>query len=289
MYHRFPSGGALTRQLAYIRRYYNPVSLDDVVRCKSEGGSLPTRALAITVDDGYADFQTAWAEFQTFHLPATLFVVSGFVNRELWLWPDVVAYCIRRSPLQRIVVELPGGVLNRTVNTVEERQSADRELDRLLLAMPDEVRRDIVAELPDSTGVSLPAAVPEEYAPLRWEDLARMANEGLSVGAHTQTHPVLARIASRERLQQEITSSKLTVESHLQRPVHHFCYPNGQEQDINPGTVEAVRQAGFLSASTAQRGLVGPETSLLELRRIGVDPHMPLDLFELELAGFRMS
>lgn len=295
MYHRFSGNrvsaqSALARQFTYIRRHYHPISLAEVVRCWQTGAPLPSRALAITVDDGYADFHRAWSLLKSFHLPATLFVVSGFVNQELWLWPDVVHFCLSRSPLERLVLEMPDGRLfERGLSTETERRAADNDLDGLLLAMPDEARRGIIANLPRHSGVPLPGVIPDAYAPMNWEDLRTMVGEGLEVGAHTETHPVLARIASQEVLQKEVSGSKIAIERSLHVPVQHFCYPNGQQSDFNAASVEAVRDAGFLSATTAQRGLNHPNDNHWELRRIGVDPFMPADVFKLELAGFRMA
>ena len=294
MYHRFVGGGgsletALTRQFAYIRRNYHPVSLGEVVHSWQTGEPLPPRALAITVDDGYADFQRAWSVLKAFQLPATLFVVSGFVNRDIWLWPDVVQFCITNSPLNRICLDMPdSGRFERSLATEADRQTADADLDTVLLAMPDLPRRDLIAGLPQAAGISLPTKIPDEYLPLSWDDLSKMASQGLEVGAHTETHPVLARISSPAVLEKEVAGSKREIEDRLRLPVQHFCYPNGQASDFNAASVEAVRAAGFLSATTAQRGLVSPGDNHWELRRIGVNALMPNDTFELELAGFRM-
>jgi peptidoglycan/xylan/chitin deacetylase (PgdA/CDA1 family) len=195
-----------SRQFTYIRRHYHPLGLGEVVRTWRTGEPLPNRALAITVDDGYADFQGAWSLLKAFQIPATLFVVSGFLNRELWLWPDVVHYCLGRSPSMRLSLELPDGtVFERSLASLTERDLADRDLDTLMVAMPDEARRSFVARLPALTGVTLPDDPPGEYAPLQWEELGKMASEGLEVGAHSQTHPnscqnlFARRIAARGR------------------------------------------------------------------------------------------
>jgi peptidoglycan/xylan/chitin deacetylase (PgdA/CDA1 family) len=295
MYHRFSGppasvSSALSRQFAYIRRHYHPVSLGEVVRCWATGEQFPLRALAITVDDGYADFQAAWSLLKQFQLPATLFVVSGFTSRELWLWPDVVHFCMSHSTRKRIHLDMPDGTFfERSLSAAPDREAADRDLDALLLAMPDESRRDVIAKLPEAAGLFLPDAIPAEYAPLDWDALRKMTSEGLEVGAHTQTHPVLARISSVPRLRQEVAGSKLAIENQLNVPVRHFCYPNGQPADFNSASIDAVRNAGFLSAATAQRGLVGSADSHWEIHRIGVDPLMSTAAFELELAGFRMA
>ena len=89
-------------------------------------------------------------------------------------------------------------------------------------------------------------------------------------------------------MRREVEGSKHAIEQRLSIPVQHFCYPNGREPDYDATSIAAVRQAGFLSATTARRGLNGREVSQWELRRIGVDPFLSQDAFELELAGFRL-
>ena len=59
MYHRFSDRAALARQCAHIRRHYQPVSMAAVSEWLHDGRSLPPYALAVTVDDGYADFREA--------------------------------------------------------------------------------------------------------------------------------------------------------------------------------------------------------------------------------------
>src|SRR5262245_874836 len=86
MYHQFSAAGAASpgctpvdvfrSQLKHIVDFYHPISLPDLVRAHAAGQRLPPRAVAITVDDGHADFlHWAFPVLQEFGVPATLFVV----------------------------------------------------------------------------------------------------------------------------------------------------------------------------------------------------------------------
>src|SRR5437870_1845298 len=95
MYHDFPSDPevvtALERQCAHINQHYQVVSMTDVGRYLREGASLPENALAVTIDDGGRDFlQTAQPIFKAHRIPVTVYVVSGFLDKQLWLWWDQV-------------------------------------------------------------------------------------------------------------------------------------------------------------------------------------------------------
>src|SRR5580692_8559730 len=57
VYHRFGEDHTkLAAQCEHIRRYYQPVSLGQVVESLQGGPMLPDDAVAVTIDDGYRDF-----------------------------------------------------------------------------------------------------------------------------------------------------------------------------------------------------------------------------------------
>ena len=241
------------------------------------GGRLPDRALALTVDDGYEDFAQAWPLFRRFDLPVTLFVVSGFVGSNHLALGRTWSISVARLPRFPVLNwSLPDGtVFTSSLASPEDRNTADHRIDQILIALPDARRRAVLTALPSAAGVALPAEIPVAYAPLSWQHLQDMAREGLEVGAHTIDHPILSRIESPAALRQEIQGSKERIEGAMAGPVLHFCYPNGQPDDYNASTRDAVRQAGFATAVNATRGLNRPGCDAVDLRRVGVDPSTP--------------
>lgn len=74
-----------------------------------------------------------------------------------------------------------------------------------------------------------------------------MHHNGIEIGSHTMSHPILSRIGS-GRLQEEIGTSRAILEEKLRAPIRTFCYPNGQPGDINDEVVSTVRDAGYVGA-----------------------------------------
>jgi peptidoglycan/xylan/chitin deacetylase (PgdA/CDA1 family) len=278
MYHRFQDREALVRQCAHIRAHYAPVSMARVAEWLDQSAPLPPNAIAITVDDGYRDFyQVAYPVFREYGLPVTVYLVSEFLDRKLWLWVDQVRYAFQ-----------PGRASRPDLATPQERKRVAYQTVESAKRIPNAERLQLLAELPGRLRVELPEQVPAEYEPLRWEEVREMVSAGIEFGAHTRTHPVLSRVSEQSELADEIAGSKRRIEEQLGQPVDHFCYPNGSNADFNADAVEAVRNAGFRTAVTTERGLNYAAVDRFRLVRIGVEPGLEQDYFERCAAGFRV-
>ena len=66
------------RQIEFLRRYYEVISLDDAVR-RVRSGANQKLAVAITFDDGYRDNFWAIEYLRYFRIPASFFVSIGHV------------------------------------------------------------------------------------------------------------------------------------------------------------------------------------------------------------------
>ena len=288
MYHGFRGGPEavrthVTRQCEHLRRYYCPVSLSEIAEALRTNTPMPPNSLTITVDDGYSDLKLAFPIFRSFGFRVTVYVVSDFSDGQLWLWPDKVKYAFRNTPLREVSVALgPGGVRQFSVNT-----EANEELERVMMLLPNQERLRVLDSLPDCFSVAIPASPPPACDPLSWQDLRTMAAEGLEIGAHTRSHPILSRIESPNELADEIGGCKRRIEEELRSPVRHFCYPNGRREDYGFAAIEAVREAGYETAVTTEPGLVKRGADPFQLNRLGVEPDDPPLYFERWIAGFR--
>lgn len=82
--------------------------------------------------------------------------------------------------------------------------------------------------------------------------LRQIRSAGIDIGSHSATH---VRLAEQDTacIRKEVTQSKQALEDALGEGVDHFCYPYGSH-DIR--VVEAVAEAGYLSATTCERATV---------------------------------
>ena len=126
------------------------------------------------------------------------------------------------------------------------------------------------------------------WGPMTWNQIRQLTSKGVSFGAHTKTHPILTSLASEEAIRDEIEGSRDRLTTELGKPPAHFCYPNGRAGDIDDRTRRIAEAAGFQTAVSAIPGLNGPGENLYMLKRLSIDPEMPLPYFSRRLAGFRL-
>lgn len=86
---------------------------------------------------------------------------------------------------------------------------------------------------------------PVEVAPLEWGQLLEMSAAGFSIGAHTWSHPNLARLGETEA-RSELERPKAILEDRLGGAVTEFAYPFGKPgRHFTPATVRLVADAGY--------------------------------------------
>jgi peptidoglycan/xylan/chitin deacetylase (PgdA/CDA1 family) len=89
---------------------------------------------------------------------------------------------------------------------------------------------------------------------------------GLEVGSHTCTHPDLTTL-SREKMMEELLSSRQKLQHLIGAPIVTFSYPFGR---LNADSVWSVARAGYQLAVTTHRGRATPSDDDLVLPRLSV-------------------
>jgi peptidoglycan/xylan/chitin deacetylase (PgdA/CDA1 family) len=224
-------------------------------------------SFALTFDDGYHDnLSAAKPILEERGAPATVFVTSGFIGGEPFWWDELVDLLLDdTSPPGRIELTFDGVSRSWDVTSTTRTRVFD-EVWAILQELEDDARRRALAALraqfsstPRAAGRSLTVA---ELRELTEGDL-------VSIGAHTQTHPVLARLSD-DAARAEVVGSKEWIENVLNEPVTAFSYPYGGSDHYGQSAVEIVRAAGFEFACSGEPGPVTRGCDPLQLPRVTV-------------------
>ena len=271
-------------QLDALARVARIAALSELVALGGRGGSTDDPVVALTFDDGYADtFESALPILAARDLPATTFVVTGFVAHAKTFWWDELTSLVFTGASEGAKIELTLGdvKVERTLGVADieldagwrywdelrsDRAVAYRELWEAMRSLPQSGVEDVLARL----RAQLPSSAATPGRSLTLEELHRLARGKIEIGAHTRSHPRLSAL-TRGGQETEIMESKKWLENLLGRPVRAFSYPYGGSDDYGAEAIETVRSAGFEAACTARPGAVTAQSSPFELPRLSVE------------------
>ena len=289
MYHRFSreahphkiSGGEFAAHLEYLAGHNRVLPLTDVVEYLQNGKSLPSNTTAITIDDGYADtYEIAFPLLKKNQMPATVYAVTDFLDGKCWLWTDLMRYILAHTEKENIAIEFENDKIESVLRGDLQRLEIAGRINSHLKKMPDDLKDKKLREIAASLAVKIPENPVKDYAPLSWEQAREMDAENARIESHTVRHPILTNIAA-DDLDFELKNSKKRLEEFLERNVEHFCYPNGS---LNKNVQNAVKNAGYKSATTTNYGFNVRQTNRLLLNRI--DAQAAIANFAQSVSGF---
>lgn len=240
--------------------FFNVLPMDEALS-RLRAGTLPTRSVAITFDDGYADNYTIACPILIKHgVKATFFVASGFLDGGI-MWNDVAREALRSFRGDRLDLSwLDLGVCS--VATEAERHRLTETLLPKLKYLTPEGRRTALTRLIGDTG----ARIPDDLM-LTTAQLQGLQAAGMEIGGHTMDHPILA-VLSEAEARQQMADNRAHLTHLLGRAPRYFAYPNGRpEQDYLAVHARIARELGYEAAFTTSYGSAGPESGSFELPR----------------------
>jgi len=243
--------GFLDRSLRLIRAEgYDIVSLQEAL-ARLRNPKPGRFFVALTFDDGYRDnVEEAWPILAKHEAPWTLFVTPGFADRTARLWWLELEEAIRALP--RLDLVLPDGRFTARIETDAEKARAFARLYWHLRRGPEAILLSAISTLAAEAGIDPAALVERECLP--WETLRALSGApGVTIGAHTLTHPMLAK-HDVDVARREIVDSRQRLEAELGIPVRHFAYPVGDPGSAGPRDFALAAEAGFESAVTTRPG-----------------------------------
>lgn len=264
------------RQLHWLRRHYEVVSLGEVESAVRSGRSRP-RLAAITIDDGYENNLTvAWPILKALGLPATVFITVDVIERQRPYDHDRVELALRCT--DRAAVELASNGDRRVfkLDSASSRGQAVYSIKGWISKLPGERAVDLREQL-------LSQCWRDEfvqqyriaYQPMTWAQVRRLADEGMEIASHTLTHPHLSRIGD-DDVRRELGESRRTLELRIARSVTRISYPHGS---FDQRTERIAAETGYTSAFTSRPWFKGDRPSPYAIPRINISAGSPFGVF----------
>jgi peptidoglycan/xylan/chitin deacetylase (PgdA/CDA1 family) len=272
---------AFRDQMQHVAKHYRCISMPELLEAIERRAPLPRKSVLITFDDGYRDFaDIAWPILKNLGLPATMFVPTAFPDHpERAFWPDKLYQAFRHTRRTRLTHTPLGSI---SLLTWEERQHGLRALQNYIVTVTNEEAMRLV----DYVCAELIETKIDGGGVLSWNQLRQLARDGVTIGSHSRTHPILTQIAP-EEVREEIRSSQEDLKRELGAALPILCYPNGNH---NESVAAILRQEGIRLAFTTipSRDDLNA-TNLLRLGRTCITPRSSLAIFRARLQRLGMQ
>lgn len=273
-YHRIGSAVTFEQQMRHLAQHYQAVSMPALFALFQGKGALPPRAVMVTFDDAYQDFaDDAWPIMQRYGIPATVFVATAFPDQPgRVFWWDRLQLALNQTK-QTTLRETPWGPL--PLGSPGERTKAYKRLRDHVKTLPHREAMALVDRLYGALG-----SPPVKNDVLGWDALRRLAKEGVTLGAHTQTHPLMNRISPDEAVAEAFASLR-DLEREIGLVLPTFAYPNGS---FTNEVVDKLKAGGMALAFTTGPGKNQlPATDWLRLRRNNIGPNATVPIVQSRL------
>lgn len=258
------------KQLIYIQKYYEPISLDEYYKRWSEH-TFSGKEVVITFDDGYKNNLTIAAPLlKEFGFPFTVFIsthhidtgkrFSTFINRAIMMHPR----------LHRI--DLPAiGIKEYLFSSYQRKKTSKKisyQLKHVDIDTVNKATEQLINHLSEQEYQSLCTKYTAD-APMTWEDVAILQKEyDCIIGSHCLDHFICDSFQKESEVIKQISGSKKEIEQRLGTPCHYLAYPNGHR---NSTAIDAAKNVEYRIAFTIEHKRIDDHFDPFNLPRYGVN------------------
>jgi peptidoglycan/xylan/chitin deacetylase (PgdA/CDA1 family) len=302
---------AFRRQLRRLKAHYNVISPDDVLAWRQGEHPLPARAVALTCDDGLLNHLTDMLPvLQEEGMKCLFFVTGASANEErTMLWYEELFLLLLRAaeiPTLRnsrrvgqpysFEISSDGITISGELGSREQRRSVWWKSMQRLSQVDTNMRNSFLRAMrkqlaSDSERGFDPRSFDTEdeisrrrFALMTCSELRQLASAGMTIGAHTMSHPILSQLPL-DLARTEIADCRTRLESALQKKVWAFAYPFGDAQSVTPQVLAIPEESGYRAAFLNYGGGLGTTLLPYALPRIHVTAEMSLAELEAHVSG----
>lgn len=284
---------ALRCQLRLLKTRYNLISPEEMLAWRQGDLQLPERAVLVTCDDGLLNCLTDMLPVLREEQVKCLFFVTGASAGEsrTMLWYEDLFVLLLRAPAGRFHISHEEIEIQGELGTRKQRRAMWWSAVKVLSRLDSARRASSLDVFRNSLGAPIKqnleegSVVCQRFGLLTRSEVRELAAEGMMIGAHTMSHPMLSQMP-RDLAWSEISESRTNLESALQRKVWAFAYPFGDAQSVTPEVLAMPQKAGFDAAFLNYGGGLGTELLPFALPRIHVTAEMGRSEFEAQVSGF---
>jgi peptidoglycan/xylan/chitin deacetylase (PgdA/CDA1 family) len=253
--------------IRFYKIHFNIVPLCDaeyLIRNKSSVSSKPN--IILTFDDGWYDFYVhAWPILKDESVPGVVFLPTGYIGTDRLFWTDRLALILNDLKYGKILKKATD---SREWGSVIRANSFDNRFSRAIKILKRNTHEEIESFLDECELIGGVQNYNNNRAFMNWQEARELFGYGqISFGSHTVNHAILTSLSNTAILEELKLSKEKLIEEKVVGDSIPFCYPNG---NYNTWIAQSVKEIGYSCAVTCDSGWNKSESSLFNLRRIGL-------------------
>lgn len=291
------SAQQLRSQLQFLKKQYEFISPEDFRNWCHGKISLPPRALLLTCDDGLCNNLTVMLPvLREFDVKCIFFVTNACTEAKgALLWHERLCLQLHYAA-DPFTLHLSDLGIHADVRDERAKYDVGRQLMETLSSQSAEVRSTILEEIQSQLGLSEPWLSADQrggplagrFQTLGVSELRQLVDAGMCIGAHTVSHPNLARMSD-QLAATEIMGSREALSRTLNTEVWAFAYPFGNPSAVSVREIALAEQCGFTCAFLNVEGPGENDASLFALPRTHVTRRMTLAEIDARISGLHAS
>lgn len=245
------------------------ISMQQVADATLSGKALPSRAFAVTFDDGFENnYLLAAPALRKLGIPATFYITTNFIESNGSSWIDAIELVVEYSGELRVDLPLLG--LEGVYSSVEEKIKLLDNIRRIVKSKPDIDPYEFADDFCRNVKSSDPHLDAELDQKMAWQQVIELDRDPLfTIGGHGHTHRILEFLNDSD-LQQEIAISLEILAGHLGHEVTHYSYPEGLVNCYSERVIQVLKRFKVVCAPSAETGINQFGENLFDLKRITV-------------------
>jgi peptidoglycan/xylan/chitin deacetylase (PgdA/CDA1 family) len=252
----------LARCVAFAKRHYTVVSLEQVLEARRRSAALPRWPLLITFDDGWADNEEyALPVLEAAGVPAVIFVSGDAVGRATPFWREALRTAWQGGRIDdatwSALCEASG------LSGAAARPTRDEAGQEQLIA---HLSRSTRAERDAILGPFGPRIHDGRRHMLTEDQIRRLKQKGIAIGAHGRTHEPLTAC---EDLDDELLQPRSRLEDLTGEPVTTLALPHSR---FTPEVLQRAARAGYELVFTGEPELAPVRPLPFAVGRVPITP-----------------
>lgn len=227
--------------IKHLNKKYDFVQLENNI-VNDEKYSHRKPICAIVFDDGYRDFLNyALPILKKYNCPSSMYVVTNSVYNNIPPWTYVINYLF--SNTNRNYLELDSSFIPESLKKISwsndiQKYSVVKKLSPFLKTVINIERTSIYDQIVDQfNDVELPYG-----KMLSWKEINSLITDGVEIGSHSVSHPVLSQALYSSRIEYELSQSAKIIQKETGKFPIAISYPFG---DCDYRVMKLAQKTGY--------------------------------------------